>query len=595
MRATEGFYQANPPEPAFEPNKTMSRPCTVYFTNKVTQCDRGDFAQSKVALAYEIKRLMIRKRLLLASRAERRRLYILKKKLAEYGGMPAGQCKVTIPNWQQLYKATETPANFGKLKQNRGRGPPDQWAFCFRPDGPTRNAWLTSTPFQIAKEKDGTTPVLFDMGTSAANAHIRGTFKSFDKDYVANILCTETRPVDDPVPDSLAFEVVTEKVFGTTSLRLSHAFLDGQRVDVKRLADGDPRLTRLARYFTGAGREVARVSGARQTVHWRPRFTTFPATIVKKSMCNTVVVEDAVGAQIRLKVALGKTLRAVNLATSRLFAGTKSTLIKRFRGIRKHTAVLRLQRLKLFQNMATQNAMVHSINHEINRLYLAYNVPRPADVIANLNQQFGSLRKKVRAARPHFNIKKAKRKFKKGFQSVKSGAKRVKRRLERFVGGVQAEDAVVVEGFRRRISLPRIRIPPPRKVGRAIANLFRKRPRGPSAAQIAAARAAAEAAARRAAELVRFQASLTTEKVKRMSIMAQRAALQERLNAYKNAIRSKRTDMLRIRQVLAHSAQVLRSHVSVAIARGMLQVGGSIQPSLISYDQCVYVRLASLV
>lgn len=210
-------------------SKTLKRPCTVYFTDMIDTCDKGDFAKSWYYYEKAVHALQAKAKRTPLTPAEQQALAAHTKMLAEYDKFPYRRhCKVTFPSWYQQFEKTEMPATFGPHALNAERGPPEDWAFCFRKFNTLDDKWLKNTMLDVVKNADNPIPRTFSVAGDPG--YVRGTFPTFDATEIVHGVCRENPQSHPKMPDVLGFDVDTD----TLQLTITHAYAMGVHIPLNR-------------------------------------------------------------------------------------------------------------------------------------------------------------------------------------------------------------------------------------------------------------------------------------------------------------------------------------------------------------------------
>jgi hypothetical protein len=170
------------------PDANGLRPCTVYFTDHVGACDRGELRYNRVFYEKKLQDIMdtIEVRQGQPTSDELSQISLLKKMIAAYDGLPNKKiCKTDIPGWYEKVGGVDKPP-LGNIMRNADRSAVDQWAFCFKPNG--TSADIADTKLLINQDANGN-----PSGININNTfYLRGAFPSFDEDTIKSIYCKET-------------------------------------------------------------------------------------------------------------------------------------------------------------------------------------------------------------------------------------------------------------------------------------------------------------------------------------------------------------------------------------------------------------------
>lgn len=264
-------------------------PCDVYFTDDPTACEQGKFRVHRSV--FEIEKMLLQKSI--AARGgtptfeQNDRMRELDAILATYERFPDGMsCKITVPGWSRLpTNEQERAMAYGDIAQNRDRGKPEQWAFCYAP-----NTWgkpPANPPLRVAKENDGT-PIRFQVAGST-DWWTRGSFTSFTTDAVKASVCKEAPP-DKEVPASLgfAFPSLPDLAPVLQAVRVQGKKLSLQELDAATLP-ADTQETLLS-MFARWGNEVVTRSRGTEVLEWRPAPLSVMVVQLRETLCGKMDV-----------------------------------------------------------------------------------------------------------------------------------------------------------------------------------------------------------------------------------------------------------------------------------------------------------------
>jgi len=165
------------------------RPCAMYFTNNVNECEMGMYQKSKLELMdlraqYEASPDTFAEQLLQVNRV-----------LADYDTIYLRQCKLTFNNWMRPDHAS-MPVLRVSNAELVARGNPRHWAFCFAPT-PTPNAKeALDALINTNTTANGNTLVVTpsDFYTLSTGINTRIEFNTLEKRDLVNTFCTIFTP-----------------------------------------------------------------------------------------------------------------------------------------------------------------------------------------------------------------------------------------------------------------------------------------------------------------------------------------------------------------------------------------------------------------
>jgi len=257
--ATEGF--ADP---------IKMRPCAVYYTDNIAACDHPAALYDKTPL-WRQWRFDQLKAIQSPSDAEREELRLLTQVIAEetrtLGKIPRF-CKVPFPEFGEM---EDNPRKIAHQSSNRG--PPEHWAFCYKPNPDKQSADAAVIAFGDRGSVKANTETISDMGDG--NVYARIQFRDLAFDQVKHAMCIGPRPKDRILEDTVPVLLALEVDRNTMKLKSVSAV---QRSANGNLVSYDNWLSVFSRLF--------RAKGANYSYLMFPVRTQAVVYLISKSICD---------------------------------------------------------------------------------------------------------------------------------------------------------------------------------------------------------------------------------------------------------------------------------------------------------------------
>lgn len=166
------------------------RPCTVYFTERMTACDSGMMKYNRKV--YERKLADLKDQIAVTTGQptpeDLNKISLLNKMMDAYDALPYPKtCKLTLPNWYQLSQNDGTTPPLGDLARNKDRATSDQWGICYRADATIASVERTG---MVLEREANNVPKSLVIG---GKPYMRGRFADFKVDTVKRAYCEETK------------------------------------------------------------------------------------------------------------------------------------------------------------------------------------------------------------------------------------------------------------------------------------------------------------------------------------------------------------------------------------------------------------------
>jgi len=212
---------------AEEASNIQVRSCDVYFTPDYANCDNGKSDHPPLYWTIKINQLKAQIGSNTPTPEQQKQMEFYQNSLKYQDNMPNANCKLTIPNFGQVYDTTQTiPPVIGNNPENVNRGTPNNWAFCYT--GYPQNL----PPDNSTIQKDigpNNTPSIANFNGYEVQ---RIKFNDFNKDNIKNYACAINSGYDMSYPDGLVVNLSPSGTITDVKIRVNQNIVNFATIDI---------------------------------------------------------------------------------------------------------------------------------------------------------------------------------------------------------------------------------------------------------------------------------------------------------------------------------------------------------------------------
>lgn len=201
--------------------------CEVYFTPDYINCDNGKSDHPPLYWTIKINQLKAQIGSNTPTPEQQKQMEFYQNSLKYQANMPNANCRITIPNFGQVYDKAETiPPLFGNNPENANRGTPNNWAFCYT--GYPQNL----PPDNSTIQKDigpNNTPSIANFNGYEVQ---RIKFNDFNKDNIKNYACAINSGYDTASPDGLIINLNPSGTITDVKIRVNQNIVNFATIDI---------------------------------------------------------------------------------------------------------------------------------------------------------------------------------------------------------------------------------------------------------------------------------------------------------------------------------------------------------------------------